>query len=56
MSNIVANAKSIFLQAVDLSSPEDRSNYLDVHCCHDLKLRRQVEVVLPGVLLSARTG
>ncbi len=46
MSNIVANAKSIFLQAVDLSSPEDRRNYLDVHCGHDLKLRRQVEVLL----------
>lgn len=46
MAELSNRQKDIFLQALDLSSPEEREAYLAQACGSDTSLRRQVEAML----------
>src|SRR5262245_61981578 len=46
MNAQVPKAKSLFLAALELSSPAERLAYLDEVCANDVELRRRVEALL----------
>src|SRR5262245_57553494 len=46
MADTVADVKSIFGKALELSTPEDRAAYLDQACGGDSRLRAEVESLL----------
>ena len=46
MSTATTSAKSIFLQAVELSTAGERQAYLDTQCGADTDLRRDVDALL----------
>ena len=46
MANASDKVKELFLQAVEIASPEDRIAFLDAACGEDVELRRRVEALI----------
>jgi len=59
MTDQPKNAKDIFLEVIDIDSPEDRQAFLNQACERDAKLRRRVEayyllMMTPRATLTAQ--
>lgn len=46
MNALADKAKAIFLEAIEKTTPEERSAFVDAHCGADAELRQRVEILL----------